>query len=243
MHHSGSAIRSFSSTHWSVVAEAAASHLPGSRNALEALCRSYWPPLFHYALRSGHSREDARDLTQGFFALLIEKSFLAGADPERGKFRSFLLASFKHFLAHERDKAAAQKRGGGVQWLPLDPDPEEAHPFHEPADRLTPERIFEQQWAVALFDQVLGRLREEFRISGREKLFDEFKPFLAGEPGERYAEIGARLRMSEGAAKMFVSRLRGRYRQLLRSEIARTVSNAAEIDEEIQHLRTLFIRP
>jgi len=240
---SDSACRWFTTTHWSVVANAAAPDSPAARQALENLCRTYWSPLFLYAMRSGHSREDARDLTQGFFEHLLEKSYLATADPQRGKFRSFLLASFKHFLAHERDKAGAQKRGGGLQWVPLDANPEEAPFFAEPADHLTPDRIVEQQWARILFEQVLGRLREEFRTSGQEKLFDEFKRFLAGEPGERYAAVAARLGMTEGAAKMFVSRMRGRYRQLLRSEIARTVSTGSEIDEEIQYLRALFSRP
>ncbi|MCI0537585.1 MAG: sigma-70 family RNA polymerase sigma factor [Verrucomicrobiales bacterium] len=239
MESSATAGRWFATTHWSVVAHAAASDLPGSRDALETLCRIYWSPLFLYAMRSGHSREDARDLTQGFFERLIAKSFLSTADPERGKFRSFLLASFKHFLAHERDKAQTQKRGGGISWIPLELDPEERG-FPEPADNRTPEFFFEQRWAISLFSQVFGRLRAEFRLSGQEAIFDAFKEHLAGDSTQPYAVIAARIGMTESAAKMFVSRLRGRYRQLLRVEIARTVNSPAEVDEEIRYLREIF---
>jgi DNA-directed RNA polymerase specialized sigma24 family protein len=230
----------FRSTHWSVMAQAAASDLPGSRGALESLCGTYWSPLYYYAVRLGYNREDARDLTQGFFQRLIEHSVLASADPERGKFRSFLLGAFKHFMAHEREKALTQKRGGGLQHMTLDDlqTPE----LSDPLDDRTPDRLFEQRWAIVLFEQVLGRLREEFRIAGQESLFDTFKSYLTGECSEPYAVVAARIGMTEGAAKMVVSRLRGRYRQLLRAEIARTVSNPSEVEEEIRYLRQVFVR-
>jgi DNA-directed RNA polymerase specialized sigma24 family protein len=222
-----------------VVAQAAASGMPGSHEALESLCRIYWRPLFLFALRLGHAPEDARDLTQGFFERLIAKSYLTAADPDRGKFRSFLLATFKHFLGHEREKSDAAKRGGGVNWIAMD---SEEFQTVEPADDRSPELLFDQTWALSLFEQVLARLRAEFRVSGQEALFDTFKHYLTGDATESYSIVASRIGMTEGAAKMFVSRMRGRYRQLLRSEIGRTVSSAADIDDEIRHLRSIFSR-
>jgi RNA polymerase sigma-70 factor (ECF subfamily) len=149
--------------------------------ALEKLCLGYWMPLYAFARRAGHSPEDARDLTQGFFTRIIEKHEIAAADPNRGRFRTFLLAAFKHFLAHERDHARALKRGGGRELLPLDLAAEESGFAIDPADPRTPERAFEERWAAALIDKVLRRLREEFVANGRGALFDDFKDFLLGD--------------------------------------------------------------
>jgi RNA polymerase sigma-70 factor (ECF subfamily) len=211
------------------------------RAALEELCQAYWTPLYAFARRAGHSPEDARDFTQGFFARLLEKRDLAAADPERGKFRTFLLAAFKHFLAHERERAGALKRGGGIEFLPLHTEAEESGFGSEPADLHSPEQAFELRWAAALLEKVLRRLREEFAASGRAALFDDFKGFLIGEPPEGgYAATAARLGMTEGAAKMIVTRTRGRYRLLLRSEIAQTVTMPGEVEEELRHLRAVL---
>ncbi len=211
------------------------------RAALEELCRGYWTPLYAFARRSGHPPEDARDLTQGFFARLLEKRDMSAADPQRGRFRSFLLATFKHFLTHERDRAGALKRGGGIELLPLDPGAEEAGFLLYPTDLRTPEHAFERRWASALLEKVFCRLREEFVASGRGALFDDFKGFLVGEPPEgSYAAVAARLEMTEGAAKMIVTRMRARYRYLLRGEIAQTVTTPAEVEEELRHLRALL---
>ncbi len=231
----------FPTTHWSAVLAAGGKSSPAMRSALEELCRSYWAPLYAFARRVGHSPEDARDLTQGFFARLLEKGDIAAADPERGKFRSFLLAAFKHFLAHERDRAAALKRGGGIEFLPLDFNPEESRFAIDPADSRTPDRAFEQRWAAALLEKVLGRLRGEFVASGRGALFDHFKGFLVGElPEGGYSSVTAHLGMTEGAAKMIVTRMRERYRHLLRSEIAQTVATPEEVEEEMRHLRAVL---
>ena len=165
------------------------------------------------------------------------------ADPERGRFRSFLLAAFKHFLAHERDRARAFKRGGGQELLPLDVAAEESGFVFEAADLRTPEHAFEERWAAALLEKVLGRLREEFVLTGRGALFDDFKSFLVGDlPGGGYAGVAHRLGMTEGAAKMTVTRMRERYRHLLRSEIAQTVATPAEIEDELRHLRAVLSR-
>ena len=232
----------FVTTRWSLVRAAGASASPESGAALEALCRSYWPPIYAFARRAGHDAEDARDLTQGFFARLVEKKDFGTADPDRGRFRTFLLAAFKHFLAHERDRARALKRGGGQELLPLDFAAEDSQCFTpEPADSRTPERAYDERWAASLLERVLARLREEFALGGRGALFDHFKGFLLGEPPESgYAGVASQLGMTVGAAKMVVSRMRDRYRQLLRSEIAQTVSAPGEIEEELRHLRAVL---
>ncbi len=207
------------------------------RAALEELCRGYWAPLYAFARRVGHSREDARDLTQGFIAQILENHGIAAADSKRGRFRTFLLAAFKHFLSHERDRAQALKRGGGIQLLPLAVEEEFGYSI-DPADPRTPEHAFDQRWATALLGKVLARLREEFAASGRGALFEDFKGVLVGEPLEGgYRAIAARLGMTEGAAKMIVKRMRERYRHLLRGEIAQTVATPQEVEEELCHLR------
>jgi len=205
--------------------------------ALEALCRTYWPCLYAFARRLGHSPENASDLTQGFFARLIEKKWIADSDRDRGRFRTFLLTAFKRHMADTNDRMHAQKRGGGLQFLTLDATNEERGLVQEPADARTPETIYHERWARALLDIVLARLREEFMLQGRERLFDGLKDFLVGDhSGEGVAAVGNQLGMTEGAARMTLTRMRQRYRQLLRSEIAQTVADPQDVEDELRHL-------
>ena len=209
-----------------------------ARNALARLCQTYWHPLYAYVRRLGNSPPDAQDLTQEFFARLLAKNYLADADESRGRFRSFLLTALKHFLANEWDKARAQKRGGGQVPIPIDLGSAETACRFEPADTTTAEKIYERRWALTLLEQVLHRLREEYVRAGREKLFEQLKPTLTeASRTVRYAEIAARLGMSEGAVKVAVHRLRLRYREVLRAEIADTVASPGEVEDE---LRSLF---
>jgi len=231
----------FATTHWSVVLAAGADASKAGRDALEQLCRAYWPPVYAYARRTGHTAEGSHDLTQGFFARLIEMESLSRADPERGRFRSFLLGAFKHFLAHERDRAQALKRGGGVRWVQVDPATDGPDGSNAPADSRTPDRVYDERWAAALLERVLNRLRQEFAQSGRAELFDPFKDFLVGHAVEGgYAGVASRLGMTEGAAKMTVTRLRDRYRRLLRAEVAQTLANAEDVDDELRHLLAIL---
>jgi RNA polymerase sigma factor (sigma-70 family) len=227
----------FVTTHWSLVLLAGRSDSIHARDALEKLCRTYWPPIYAFVRRRGHNPHDAEDLTQAFFARVLAKNYFADADRAKGRFRSFLLGSLKHFLANEWDKARAQKRGGKQKAIPIDAAKLETSCGIEPADHVTPERIFERRWALTLLDQVLRRLRKEYIRDGREKLFDQLKPTLTeASRSVRYAEIAARLETSEGAVKVTVHRLRRRYRELLRAEIADTVADPGEIEDEIRNL-------
>ena len=227
----------FLTTHWSVVLGAGEESSPAATEALEKLCRAYWYPLYAYVRRRGFAAPDAQDLTQEFFARLVEKHYLAGVDRSKGKFRTFLLAALEHFLANQWRDARAQKRGGGQTLLSLDDAAAETRYHLEPVDCDTPEKIYERRWALTLLEQTLSRLREECRATDKTQLFDELKGVLSGEESERtYAEIAARLGMTEGAVKAAVHRLRQRYGTLLREEIAQTVASPEEIDEEIRHL-------
>ena len=227
----------FVTTHWSVVLTAGRSDTTRARSALARLCQVYWYPLYAYVRRLGHSPHDAQDLTQEFFARLLGKNFLAGADESRGRFRSFLLAALKHFLANEWDKASAKKRGGGQIPISINLDETETSYGFEPADHTTAEKIFERRWALTLLAQVLRRLREEHVRDGREKLFEELKPTLTeASRSVRYAEIAVRLGTSEGAVKVAVHRLRQRYREVLRAEIADTVASPGEVEDELRKL-------
>lgn len=227
----------FVTTHWSVVVAAGRADTAPARDALARLCQAYWHPLYAYVRRVGHSPHDAQDLTQEFFARLLAKNFLAGADESRGRFRSFLLASLKHFLANEWDKARAQKRGGGRTFISMDFATAETACHFEPADPVTAEKIFERRWALTLLDQVLRRLRKEYTASNREKLFEQLKPTLTeASHAVRYSEIASRLGTSEGAVKVAVHRLRQRYREVLRAEIADTVAGAGDVDDELRNL-------
>jgi RNA polymerase sigma factor (sigma-70 family) len=228
----------FTPTHWSVVLAAAGrADSTHARDALERLCRNYWLPIYAFVRRQGHSPHDAQDLTQEFFARLLERNYLAGVDREKGRFRSFLLASVKHFLANEWDKANAQKRGGGRPLISIDAAAAESSFGQEPADFVSADRIFERRWALSLLEQVLRRLREEYTRDGKEKQFEQLKATLTeASRSVPYAEIANRLATSEGAVKVAVHRLRQRYRELLRAEIADTVADAGEIDDEIRNL-------
>lgn len=210
-----------------------------ARDALTKLCQTYWQPLYAYVRRQGHSPHDAEDLTQAFFARLLEKKWIGSADREKGRFRSFLLTAMKRFLADEWDKARAQKRGGGVPLLPLQFETAETRLSREPADCVTPEQSFERRWALTLLDEVTKRLRTEYEQEGKAELFSELSPCLVGDRASLpYAELAKKLATSEGAVKSAVHRLRQRYRQLLRDEIAQTVAEPGEVDEELRHLFT-----
>jgi RNA polymerase sigma factor (sigma-70 family) len=210
---------------------------PQSAVALEELCRTYWFPLYAYARRHGHSREDAEDLTQGFFARLLEKNYLEGISNDKGKFRSFLLVALKRFMANEWDRANAQKRGGGVAILSLDWQDAETRYQINPADNLSPDKLFDRAWAVVVLERVITRLRDENQAEGRGGQYEQLKAFLMVGRGEiRYAEIAASLKMTEGAVRVAVHRLRQRYRELLRAEVGQTLANPLQADEELQSL-------
>lgn len=223
----------FATTHWSLILAARDDAEPGAGDALAALCRTYWYPLYAYIRRRGHRAEDAQDLTQEFFARLIEKPILAHVDQQKGKFRAFLLAACNHFLANEHDKRRAKKRGGGSTPISLDADAERRY-LIEPADGRTPERLFERRWALTLLDHVLGRLRADYSRRGKERLFDELRASLVGEQdAASYRQAARHLGLTEAAVKMTVHRLRQQYRTLLREEIGRTVESPEQIDEEV----------
>ena len=227
----------FTATHWSVILTARQGDTSECSAALDALCRTYWYPLYAYARRQGCDAAAAQDMTQGFFARLLEKDYLQAVDPRKGKFRSFLLAGMKHFLANEWRRSHVQKRGGSVRFISLDDTSAEQQYLQAPAAGLTPEKFFEQQWATTLLDQTISRLRGEFVSGGKETLFDELKIFLTGEKAlSRYAELALKLQMTEAALKMAVSRMHQRYGELLRKEIANTVPTAADVEEELKAL-------
>ncbi len=226
--------RGFVTTRWSVVLSARGD-TTGAPLALARLCTTYWYPLYAFVRRQGHGPHDAQDLTQEFFARLLEKGWLDGVDRERGRFRSFLLASMKHFLANEWDRAHALKRGGGTTLLRLDDETAEARYRKEPADHTTAEQLFDRRWALTILEQVLARLRSEMEASGKLPQFEALKFSLMGEK-TAYAEVARQLRMREGAVKVAVHRLRERYRALIRAEIAETVASTTEVEDELRHL-------
>ena len=204
---------------------------------MATLCQTYWYPLYAYVRRRGHGPHDAQDLTQEFFARLLAQGWLGQADRERGRFRTFLLSAMSHFLANEWDKARAQKRGGSVLLVPLQFDEPETRYGREPADPFTPEQAYERRWAVALLDLVLNRLQQECAADGKAGLFERLKPCLVGErENQPYQALAVQVGLSESAVKVAVHRLRRRYRQLLRSEIANTVASQGEVEEEMHHL-------
>src|SRR5262245_44239316 len=210
----------FTTTHWSVVLAAGSSTAPGAQVALEKLCRAYWYPLYAFVRNQGYAEADAEDLTQQFFAWLLESKHLRVADPERGKFRSFLLCRLKHFLSDQRKKDGAQKRGGGQVVLSLDAQSEERRYGLEPATRQPPEMLFDRRWALTVLEQTVSRLRQEYAEAGRAQLFDELKHFQPGEEASSsYSEAASRLGLSEAAIKSAIYRLRERHRQLLRQEV------------------------
>ncbi len=230
--------RSFRTTRWSVVRAAGAADSETSRAALETLCNDYWYPLYTFSRRRGMSDEDAQDLVQGFLTRLLEKRDLGGADPERGRFRSYLLGAMKHFLSHERERAGARKRGGDVEILPIDFGDAADRYGREPVERMTPERLFERQWAVLLLERAMQRLAHEYAARGQEELFEGLAPFLTGdEGGDSRSELGRNLGLSRGAVDVAVHRLRKRYREAVRREIADTVDGPEQVDGELRALR------
>jgi RNA polymerase sigma factor (sigma-70 family) len=227
----------FATTHWSVVMAAGKDHSAQAADALERLCRTYWYPLYAFVRRHVSEAHDAEDLTQEFFAGFLAKEYFAWADPTRGRFRSFLLACLKNFLAEQQRQARRLKRGGGKTPISWDSQTAEERYRLEPADPVTPEQIYDRRWALTLLETVLARLAEEQSTAGKEQVFTQLRGYLWGEARETgYAEIAERLGMTEGAVKVTVHRLRRRLRDLLREEVAHTVASDAEIDEELRHL-------
>ena len=226
----------FLPTRWTLILAAQRSD-PAAARALEDLARTYWYPLYAYARRRGLSAPDAEDLIQSFFVTLLEKHALAAVHPGKGRFRSFLLASLQHFLANEFDKVRTQKRGGGVKTLQLETESAESRYLHEPVDEVTPEKLFERRWALALLDNVLQKLEADYTARHEQSLFTTLKPLLtANDLPESYAKLANSLNTTEGALKTAAHRLRRRYRDLLRQEIAHTVATPEEIEDEITHL-------
>jgi RNA polymerase sigma factor (sigma-70 family) len=226
----------FTTTHWSVVLEAQG-RSPAAQAALEKLCRTYWRPIYGFVRRQGTEAEEAKDLTQGFFALLLERRDLDTVRKEKGRLRSYLLTSLKHFLTNEHHRAIAIKRGEGQLLIPLDQLHEGERAGFEPADTLTADQIYERRWALSVLDQVLTRLGDEYRTIGNVVLFERLKALLTDEAGRTsQAQIADELEMTENAVKQAFHRLRERYRQLLREEIAHTVIAPGDIEDELRHL-------
>jgi RNA polymerase sigma-70 factor (ECF subfamily) len=228
----------FAPTRWTLVLSAGRKSSPQSDQALGELCQIYWYPLYTYVRRRGHSREDAEDLVQSFFTLFLEKNYLEGLHSAGGKFRAFLLACLKHFLANEADKAGRQKRGGGVEHLSLDWQAADSRFHLEPVDDVTPDTAFDRAWAMALLERVIQQLRKECVAEGKERLFEVAKScLLVGETAVPYAEAARALSLEEGAVRVAVHRLRKRYRSLLRDEIAETLADPSQVAEELRSLQ------
>jgi RNA polymerase sigma factor (sigma-70 family) len=227
----------FATTHWTVVLAAGSGEMERSKVALEKLCQVYWFPLYAYVRRRGYSSHDAQDLTQGFFECLLKRQSLVHADPNRGRFRSFMLGAMNHFIADEWNKARAQKRGGKDTNISLDIEDAENRLDHNPARHDSPDVAFDKEWATALLNEVLNRLEQEYRSAGKKDLFDGLSGALAGSRNSvSYAELAKRLSLTDGNARVAVHRLRKRYRELLLTEIANTVRSPEDINDELHHL-------
>jgi RNA polymerase sigma-70 factor (ECF subfamily) len=227
----------FATTHWSVVLAARDADSTCAREALSRLCQTYWYPLYAYARRCGNSPHDAQDLTQAFFAQILEENWVAKSDPQRGRFRSFLLSSMRHFMVNEWKKENRQKRGGGQTILSLNDDSAENRYQLEPMEKRTPEVLFERGWALSLLDSVLAKLEAEYRSEGKSDWMEVMRPALTSERGSiNYAEIAKQLALTETTARVAVHRLRQQYRKMLRAEVAHTVAAPEEVDEELRHL-------
>jgi RNA polymerase sigma factor (sigma-70 family) len=233
----------FATTHWSIVLAAKQSDSSQAAAALEKLCQAYWRPLYAYIRRDGHDATEAQDLTQDFFARLLARDYLQHLRHQEGKFRSFLLAYLKNFLSEQRRKNGAQKRGGDRVFVSLDEPAGEDGYLLEPVDELTPDQVFERRWAQAVLQKALDRLREEYTVRGQTALFETLQDYQPREPGGRsYAQLGDEFAMTEAAVKSAVQRMRQRHRELLREEVAHTVTRPEEIEEELRHFRTLLAR-
>ncbi len=231
----------FATTHWSVVLAAGKSEAPEAAAALESLCRTYWYPLYAYVRHRGHGPEDSRDLTQEFFYRLLQGNYLARVDPRKGRFRSFLLAAINHFLANEWHRSQCLKRGGNVTFLPLDALEAEERYQCEHFGSHSPEELYERTWAIALLEKVIGRLSQETAATGQSARFKELRPILMGERASlSYSELASKLETTEAALKMTVQRLRRRYAELVQEEIADTVPEPQEVEEELRHLRAVL---
>jgi RNA polymerase sigma-70 factor (ECF subfamily) len=234
----------FATTHWSVVLAAGEAESPPAAEALEKLCRTYWQPLYVYVRRRGYGLEKAQDLTQSFFAHFLEKKSFSLADPARGRFRTFLLKSLQHFLTDDWKRAHRLKRGGGQVDIPWDIHTADDHYAAELAETMTPERAYEERWAMALLEQVLCLMREDYATAGKTRLFESLQEYLWGiEDSASYAQIAQILAMTEGAVRVAVHRLREQYRERLRTEVAHTVSNPNEVDDELRYLIQVISGP
>ena len=231
----------FPTTRWTLVVAAADPQLKEARSALVSLCEGYWYPLYAYVRRRGYPPDQAQDLTQEFFIRILEGRYLDRADPEKGKFRSFILTSLKFFIADEEDRQRAHKRGGGAV-LPLELSSGEDRYLREPAHDETPDRIFERRWALSVLDRVAERLRNEFVQHGRPEHFERLKMFLLGNSDAPYAALAREMNTSEGALKVAIHRLRKRYRELFRQEIADTVADPGEVESELRLLAAALAR-
>jgi RNA polymerase sigma factor (sigma-70 family) len=231
----------FPTTRWTLVVAAGDPRHKEAHSALVSLCENYWYPLYAYLRRRGHSADQAQDLTQEFFIRVLEGRYLHRADPEKGRFRSFIMTSLKFFVADEEDRHRARKRGGGMV-VSLEFSSGEERYQREPAHDETPERIFERRWALSLLDRVVEKLREEFVQHGRPEHFERLKVFLLGQSDAPYAALAQEMNTSEGALKVAVHRLRKRYRELFRQEIADTVADPADVESELRYLATVLTR-
>jgi RNA polymerase sigma-70 factor (ECF subfamily) len=229
----------FPTTRWTLVVAAGDSRPKEARSALVSLCENYWYPLYAYLRRRGYSADEAQDLTQEFFVRVLEGRYLDRADPEKGRFRSFILTSLKFFVADEQDRHRAHKRGGGVL-VPLEFSSGEKRYQREPAHEETPERIFERRWALSVLDRVVEKLRDEFTQHGRPEHFERLKVFLLGQSDAPYAALAREMNTSGGALKVAIHRLRKRYRELFRQEIADTVADPAEVEPELRNLAAVL---
>ena len=229
----------FPTTRWTMVVAAGDPERKGARSALVSLCETYWYPLYAYLRRRGYPPDLAQDLTQEFFVRLLEGRYLDRADPQKGRFRSFLLVSLKFFVADEEDRLRARKRGGGTL-VPMELSLGEERYQREPAHGETPERIFERRWALSMLDRVMEELRKEFTLQGRPEHFERLKVFLLGQSDAPYAALSRDMNMSEGALKVAIHRLRKRYRELFRLEIADTVADPAEVESELRFLAAVL---
>ncbi len=229
----------FATTHWSVVLQAGTAPSSQAAAALEELCRTYWYPLYAYVRRYGYNPQDAQDLTQAFFTRLLQKNSFANADRDKGRFRSFLLGALKHFLADEKAKAQALKRGGGMVVISWERDYAEERFGQEPLDEQSPDWLFDRHWALTVLDRAASRLRDEYARRGEEHLFERLKEYLSGERPS-YMETAHLLHLSESAVKSAIFRLRRRYHELVREEVAQTVINPNDVVLELRHLMDHF---
>jgi DNA-directed RNA polymerase specialized sigma24 family protein len=226
----------FTTTHWSVVLEAQGQS-PAAQEALEKLCRTYWRPVYSFVKRQGIGPDEAEDLTQGFFSLLLERRDFDAVRKEKGRLRSYLLTSLKHFIASEQRRAMTLKRGKGQRLIPLEELKANQRVELEPADTLSADRLYERRWALTLMEQVLRRLKEEYYTAGNAALFDSLKQLLPDEPGaQSRADIAMQLGMTDNALRQAFHRFRHRYQFLLREEISHTVAVAGDVEDELRHL-------